>query len=100
MDYIELFERLTAIMESIGTHLSYLIEYNKPPFQDSEKLQKVCCTVAVHMIYSTFPFINYSRKIYQALAAAYCDLLEFYIKVRQLFTKEQGEHSCKYILED
>lgn len=87
-------------MECIGTHLSYLTEYSKAPFQDSEKLQQVRCTVAVHMVYSTFPFITCSRKIYQALAGAYCDLLEFYIKVRQLLTKKKGEHSCKYILED
>lgn len=100
MDYFEFFERLTTMMERIGAHLSYLTEYSRAPFQDSEQLQQVRCTVAVHMVYSTFPFISYSRKIYQALATAYGDLLEFYIKVRQLFTKKKGEHSCKYILED
>ena len=29
------------MMESIGNHLSYLSEYSKPTFQESEKLQEV-----------------------------------------------------------
>ena len=41
LGYIEFFERLTGMMESIGTHLSYLSEYSKPIFQESEKLQEV-----------------------------------------------------------
>ena len=43
MGYIEFFDRLTGMMESIGTHLSYLSEYSNPAFQESEKLQKVRC---------------------------------------------------------
>ena len=43
MGYIECFERLALMMENIGNHLSYLSEYSKPPFQESEKLQEVRC---------------------------------------------------------
>ena len=32
----------------------------------------------------------------QALVAAYCDLLDFYIKVRRLFTHKEGKLSCKW----
>ena len=41
LGYIEFFERLTGMMERIGTHLSYLAEYSRANFQDSEKLQEV-----------------------------------------------------------
>ena len=41
LGYIEFFERLTEMMECIGTHLSYLSEYSRPMFQESKKLQKV-----------------------------------------------------------
>ena len=41
MGYIEFFDRLAGMMESIGTHLSYLSEYSKPTFQESERLQEV-----------------------------------------------------------
>ena len=42
---IEFFERLTYMVERIGEHLSYISEYNQAPFQDSEVVQNVRCTV-------------------------------------------------------
>ena len=83
------------MMERIGTHLSYLIEYSKATFQDSEKLQMVRCGIQC----SCF-LIKATHTFYQALAAAYCDLLEFYIKARQVFSNKKGKPSCKCILED
>ena len=38
---MDFFERLTGMMERIGAHLSYLSEYSKPAFQESQNLQKV-----------------------------------------------------------
>ena len=32
----------------------------------------------------------------QALIAAYCDLLDFYVKVRKLFTQKEGKLSCTW----
>ena len=54
MGYIEFFERLTGMMERIAAHLSYLTEYSKAIFQDSEKLQKVrygACGILYFSIY-------------------------------------------------
>ena len=59
LGYIKFFERLTEMMECIGIHLSYLSEYSKPTFQESQKLQKVCCGSSMIPIH-----INYSRIIY------------------------------------
>lgn len=39
-----------GMMERIGTHLSYLTEYSKAMFQDSEKLQKVRRDAQFHFI--------------------------------------------------
>ena len=38
---MDFFERLTGMMERIGAHLTYLSEYSKPAFQESQKLQEV-----------------------------------------------------------
>ena len=71
----------------IGGHLTYLSKY-AIAFEDSEEVQQVC----VILISS---YYQYNDHIYQALVAAYCDLLDFYVKVRNLFTHKEGRSSCR-----
>ena len=73
--------------ERIGDHLTYLAKYAASS-QSSEEVQKV------HLIIAIYSFITNSY-ILQALVAAYCDLLDFYVRVRKLFTHKKGTPSCK-----
>ena len=84
------------MMERIGPHLSYLTEYSKATFKGSDELQKVCWLV--QGTDSKYIVISFSRIIYQALVAAYCDLLEFYIRARKIFSKKKGQPSCTCII--
>ena len=98
------------MMERVGDHLTYLSEYatGSIAFQNSEKMQKVR-TINRFMIFSLLIqtpriqrssdrgrwFITSGLIFLQALVAAYCDLLDFYVKVRNLFTHKEGKLSCR-----
>ena len=78
------------MMERIGDHLTYLAKYatGSTPIQDSEEVHKVHLT--------SYSFIVLLIGLYlQALVAAYCDLLSFYVKVRKLFPHTEGTLSCR-----
>ena len=82
------------MMERIGDHLTYLSEYatGSIAFQNSEKVQKVRVIDCNHQFYYQGAYSSY---ILQALVATYCDLLDFYVKVRKLFTHKEGKLSCR-----
>ena len=77
------------MMERIGDHLTYLAKYASTPFQALEEVHKVRLT--------SYNFIGLIIGLYylQALVAAYCDLLNFYVKVRKLFPHTEGTLSCR-----
>ena len=76
------------MMERIGDHLTYLAKY-AASFQSSEEVQKV------HIMYCNIYIVSLLMAYLQALVAAYCDLLDFYVRVRKLFTHKKGTPSCK-----
>ena len=82
------------MIERITDHLTYLSEYaaSTTAFQHSEKVQKVRLVFCD----TSFITIKLNTYIFQALVAAYRDLLDFYVKVRKLFTNNEGRQSCRF----
>ncbi|KAF8424851.1 ankyrin repeat-containing domain protein [Tirmania nivea] len=70
LGYFEFFESLTGMMERIGEHLEYLSKYGSAAFQKCPDVQK-------------------------ALVNAYCDLLDFFVSVRNVFTDREGKASYR-----
>ena len=88
MGCIEVFESLTDMMVRIEDHLTYLAMYAASS-QSSEEVQKVRLMNVLQYLYSFIP----NGYIVQALVEAYCDLPDFYVKVRKLLTRTP---SCKW----
>ena len=81
------------MMDCIGGHLTYLTMYaTDSTFKDSEGVHRV------RLMYSKFivSLIVINCYFLQALVAAYCDLLDFYVKVRNVFPKKQGTLPCRW----
>ena len=79
------------MVECIGGHLSYLSECSSAAFQNSENSQEVRMD-PLDIGYTITKLVT----IFQALIAIYCDLLDFYIKVRDIFSNREGKTSCEW----
>ena len=84
------------MMERIADHLTYLSVY-ATGFQNSEKVQKVRVVYHSNICVFLLSINKFMMTLFfQALVAAYCDLLDFYVKVRKLFSNKEGKPSCKW----
>lgn len=77
------------MIERIGGHLDYLSKYGSKVFQKSVDVQKAR-SLLIHLVL----YLKAGADLYQALAAAYCDLLGFFVAVKKVFTNKEGRSSC------
>lgn len=83
------------MMERIGSHLSYLSKCSSA-FHDSEDIQKVRVQFIGlgAILYTSIGYSHYFT-VSQVLVEVYCDLLNFYVKVRGIFLNEKNTPSCE-----